>query len=157
MAGHEVAFEHEYPFAPAIVWDALVDADLVSGWLADAEIDARIGGRYDLVWHAPLGLGRTPGEIADLTQGERLVVELERLGVATFTVEQVAESHTRVRLHVDSPVERLLSGGLRATFVMALEHLDELLRGRPVDWSTWDRVHGQSWAEHREREVRLLQ
>ena len=155
MAGDVLDFERDYGFAPAVVWDALVDADLVSGWLADAEIDPRIGGRYDLAWHAPLGLGRTAGEVADLLERETLVVEIERLGTATFALVALDGGDrlaTRLRITLDSPVERRLSSGLRATVLMALEHLDELLRGRPVDWSRWDELHGADWAAHRERE-----
>ncbi|MBC7590190.1 MAG: SRPBCC domain-containing protein, partial [Salinibacterium sp.] len=50
MTNLRLHFERMYEFAPLIVWDALIDADLVSGWLADALIDPRPGGEYTLRW-----------------------------------------------------------------------------------------------------------
>ena len=44
----DLEFARELEFSPVIVFDALVDADLVAGWLAEAEIEAAPGGRYDL-------------------------------------------------------------------------------------------------------------
>ena len=43
-------FERDFEFSPAIVWDALIDPDLVAGWLAEARIDPVLGGQYSLRW-----------------------------------------------------------------------------------------------------------
>ena len=155
MAGAVLRFERDYDLAPGVVWDALVDSDLVGGWLAEAHIDPRIGGRYDLTWHAPIGLGSTNGEIAELIEPELLVVELERIGTVTFTLGELPQGTnglaTRLMVTVDSVVEILLSDGLSATWLASLDQLEMLLRGRPVDWSRWQLEHGDSWSEHLER------
>jgi len=158
MGGSVLRFQRDYDFAPGVVWDALVDSDLVGGWLAEAEIEPRVGGRYDLTWHAPIGLGATNGEIADLMEPQLLVVELERIGTVTFGLSELPDGTnglaTRLSVIVDSLVETLLSDGLSATWLASLDQLEDLLRGRPVNWRTWQREHGDAWSEHLER-VRL--
>jgi len=148
-------FEQEYDLPPAVVWDALIDEDLVGGWLAEAEIDARIGGRYDLRWYSPIATGATLGEIADLRDVELLVVELEQIGTVSFSLAPV-DGGTRgeatvLSVRVDGETELRLADGARAAWLTSLEQLDELLRGRPVDWSTWQADHGAQWSAHLER------
>lgn len=155
MGGTVLRFQRDYDRAPGVVWDALVDSDLVGGWLAEADIEPRAGGRYDLVWHAPIGLGSTNGEIADLAEAQFLVVELERIGTVSFGLAELSEGTnglaTRLSITVDSLVESLLSDGLSATWLISLDQLEHLLRGRPVDWSSWQADHGDEWSEHLER------
>lgn len=148
-------FEQRYDLPRAIVWDALIDSDLVGGWLAEAEIDPRIGGRYDLRWHSPIATGTTLGEIADLLEPELLVVELERLGTVTFALTAVeggtrGES-TRLAVTISGATEPRLADGVRAAWITSLEQLEELLRGKPVDWSTWQVDHGEQWSAHLDR------
>jgi len=148
-------FEQEYDLPPIVVWDALVDSDLVGGWLAEAEVDARIGGRYDLRWVSPIATGTTLGEIADLLEPELLVVELERIGTVSFTLSPVdggsRGSATRLVITVDGETEPRLADGVSAGWITSLEQLEELLRGRPVDWSTWRLDHEEQWAAHLRR------
>lgn len=150
-----LVFEQEYDLPPVIVWDALVDPDLVGGWLAEAEIDARIGGRYDLRWFSPIATGTTIGEIADLLEPELLVVELEHVGTVSFVLSAVdggsRGSATRLVVSVEGETEPRLADGVSAAWITSLEQLDELLRGRPVDWSTWRVDHGAQWNAHLER------
>ena len=148
-------FEQRYDLPPAIVWDAMVDSDLVSGWLAEAEIDPRIGGRYDLRWHSPIATGVTLGEIADLLELELLVVELEHVGTVTFALEAMAGGargeSTLLRVSISGATEPRLADGVSAAWITSLEQLEELLRGRPVDWSTWQVDHGEQWTAHLDR------
>jgi len=155
MGGSVLRFQHDYDHAPGVVWDALADSDLVSGWLAEADIEPRVGGRYDLAWHAPIGLGSTNGEIAELIEPELLVVELDRVGTIRFELGEVVQrgegSATRLSVVIDSAIETLLSDGLSATWLASLDQLTELLRGRPVDWSRWQADHGDAWSDHLDR------
>ena len=155
MSGAVLEFERDYDLPPEVVWDALVDSDLVGGWLAEADIEPRIGGRYDLDWHVPINLGRTVGEIAELIEPELLVVELERVGEVSVTLTGLADGSrgvaTRLRLVVTTGVEPLLADGLRATWLSSLDQLEDLLRGRPVDWGNWQRDRGGAWNDHLQR------
>ncbi len=53
-----VAVEHEVDLPRAIVWDAFLDPELVSGWLADAVIVPEEGGEYNLTWLDRVGSPR---------------------------------------------------------------------------------------------------
>ena len=68
MPGSQLRFEHSYDLAREIVWDALVDPDLVSGWLAEADIEPRLHGRYDLDWSHFTLVRATTGEIIELDE-----------------------------------------------------------------------------------------
>jgi uncharacterized protein YndB with AHSA1/START domain len=155
VADSTLEFSQRYDLPPEVVWDALVDADLVSGWLAEAEVDARIGGRYDLHWISPIATGTTNGEIADLLEPELLVVELERIGTVTFSLAAVDGGprgrSTSLVITVEGAVESRLADGMSAAWLTSLEQLADLLRGHPVDWSTWRRDHGDQWTAHLER------
>lgn len=150
-----LVFEQAYDFSPEVVWDALVDSDLVSGWLAEAEIDARVGGRYDLRWFSPIASGTTVGEIADLLEPEFLQVELERIGTVDFVLtegERGSRGATSTLLvRISSGLEPRLSDGVRAAWLTSLEQLEELLRGHPVDWASWQVDHGEQWSAHLQR------
>jgi uncharacterized protein YndB with AHSA1/START domain len=133
-----------------IVWDALVDPDLVSGWLAPAEIEPIAGGIYNLVWpHRPTYTD-TFGRIALLQHPERLHVDTTNLGRIEFTLESVAggfrDTGTRLRVSVsygDDGVDDAViaphvnTDQIRADWETNLDQLEELLHGRPTDWRTW--------------------
>lgn len=137
MAGSRLQFEADYELSREVVWDALVDSDLVSGWLAEADVDPRIGGRYDLHWlHLDL-VERTLGEIVDLIQPELLAVQIEGFGVATLTLTSSGSRSTRLTVAIETPVDRPFTPMVAATVRISLEQLTELLRGHPVDWSRW--------------------
>lgn len=152
MTKSVLVFEQRYDLPPGIVWDALVDADLVGGWLAEAEIEPRIGGRYDLRWFSPIATGTTLGEIADLVESEVLIVELEHVGTVAFALTPVdggtRGAATRLVVSITGPTEPRLADGVSAAWLTSLEQLEELLRGRPVDWSTWQLDHGAQWNAH---------
>jgi uncharacterized protein YndB with AHSA1/START domain len=142
--------ERDYDIPREIVWDALVDEDLVSGWIAEARIEPRVGGRYDLTWMHP-----TPppppstGEILDFAELERLEVVTNDLGTLTFELEALPGgtrgSSTLLRLTVDTGTEPAFAPAMKAYFLTDLDQLDQLLRGHPVDWANWERDHQEAW------------
>ena len=79
-----LVFECDYEFSRVIVWDALVDPDLVSGWLAEAAITAEVGGEYNLRWVHRMGRPDTFGRITDMQPLERLVVDTSDSVLVTF-------------------------------------------------------------------------
>jgi uncharacterized protein YndB with AHSA1/START domain len=135
-----------------IVWDALVDDALVSGWLAQASIDPRVGGRYDLEWMHPDPFPPTMGTIRELEAPARLVVETSTVGVLAFTLADVPGGtrgrSTALTLTVGTDVELAFSRSIRAYWLTDLDQLEELLRGHPVDWANWQRDHLDAWRGH---------
>jgi uncharacterized protein YndB with AHSA1/START domain len=133
-----------------IVWDALVDPDLVSGWLAPADIEPIAGGVYNLIWpHRPT-YADTFGRIALLQHAERLHVETTNLGRIEFSLESVdggfRETGTRLRLTIDLGSEggddlvtttTVGADQITVDWMTNLDQLEELLHGRPQDWKTW--------------------
>ena len=133
-----------------IVWDALIDPDLVSGWLAQAEIEPIAGGIYNLVWtHRPT-YAETFGRIALLQHPERLHIDTTNLGRVEFSLESVdggfRETSTRLRVTIDLGTDgmddavttaRVGADQIMADWTTNLDQLEELLHGRPVDWRTW--------------------
>lgn len=151
----------EFDLPRVIVWDALVDSDLVSGWLAQADIEPVAGGIYNLIWaHRPM-YADTFGRITLLQHPERLHIDTTNLGRIEFSLESVdggfRGTGTRLRVTIDLDAADLPAGDLRADAVddaarvtadwtMNLEQLEELLHGRPVDWKNWERDRHDAWA-----------
>jgi uncharacterized protein YndB with AHSA1/START domain len=142
-------FERLYALPREIVWDALVDSDLVSGWLAEADVEPRIGGRFDLDWsHFEPGF-RTDGEIVELIGLRTLVAETSNFGRTTFTLDDVdggpRERSTLLVVTVHAIADPQFSGMISATWRISLEQLERLLHGHPVNWTTWAEDFGEEW------------
>ena len=103
VASSMFSLERDYEFPRVIVWDALVDADLVSGWLAESTIAGELGGRYELRWSQRAGEPVTSGRITALRRPELLHVEAEDLTMR-FELEELSGgdrgTSTRLRLAV---------------------------------------------------------
>ena len=149
-----VAFERDFEFAPVIVWDALLDADLVSGWLAEAVIDPVAGGEYNLRWVHRVGQPESLGRITALQPLVRLHVDTTTMGLLRFELEEIEGgsrgTSTRLVLHVDVEVEPAFAARVKADWLTSLDQLDELLHGHPVDWAHWERDHHETWTQHRD-------
>ena len=151
MAGAALELERDYEFAPAIVWDALVDSDLLSGWLAEASVKPEVGGEYNLRFvHLP-GQPRAMGEITHLVHRSRLRVQTTA-GVWDFTLTERPGGNrgTSTRLHValTLPADAPPTAALAADWLTNLDQLYELLHGHPVDWANWHRDWRDDWAGH---------
>lgn len=138
-----------FEFPRVIVWDALLDEDLVAGWLGEAQIEGELGGRYDLTWLHLAGSAVTPGHITELVPLERLDLETRDAGSLGFTLEELEGgsrgTSTRLSLIVAADVEAAFLGRVKADWLVRLDQLNELLRGHPVDWAHWDRDWLDVW------------
>lgn len=147
-----LAFERRIELAPLIVWDALVDPDLVEGWLGEATIDAAVGGRYIIDWLPRTGRAPTEGVITELVARSRLAIETVDLGRILFELEPFAGGDrgtgTIVRVSMSPPVEPAFVARVRADWLTNLDQLGDLLRGHPVDWSNWERDRAKTWSRH---------
>jgi uncharacterized protein YndB with AHSA1/START domain len=148
VSGQTLKFSRSYDLPRNIVWDALIDDALVSGWLGEADIEARVGGRFNLVWHDSSTV--EPGTIAALKEPELLEVHTSNLGELRFTLdEQIGGTRgtsTRLTISIRSTNRPIASTA--ADWITNLEQLESLLRGRPVDWTTWETEWGPVWKEN---------
>lgn len=147
-----LVLESDYEFPRVIVWDALVDADLVSGWLAEAAITAEVGGGYNLRWVNRVGQPTTFGRITELQPLERLHVDTTDAGRLQFELHELPggmrQASTRLRVTLDLSGDVVLDARAKADWLTNLEQLEDLLRGHPVDWTHWDRDRHESWSQH---------
>ena len=88
-----VRFEHRYEASPAEVWSALTEPERLARWLADAELDLRVGGHYILRF-----LGEDEGQT---TTGEVLALEPERLLELTWLYPGEGDTVLRFELRPD--------------------------------------------------------
>ena len=152
MSTIALEFSREYDLPVSIVWDALVDEDLVEGWLASARIDPRIGGQYLLHWLSGASLGPTTGVIEAIEPRRRLEVDTDNIGRLAFVLESLhggtrgSSTELRLTIHVDT--EPRLLASTHAYWQSNFDQLEDLLRGHPVDWTTWQRDRGDAWAAY---------
>lgn len=152
MTAESLHFTRDYEFPRVIVWDALVDPELVSGWLAEATITPQVGGEYNLLWLHRVGQPASPGRIAVLHPLERLDVDTASFGRMSFTLEDLAGgnrgSSTRLRLDLDIEIEPVFATRLKADWLTTLDQLEDLLRGHPIDWANWESQMHETWSQH---------
>ena len=152
MPTSELQFSRGYDLPVSIVWDALVDEDLVEGWLAAARIDPQVGGLYWLGWQGGATLAPTNGTITAIESTRRLVIETDNIGSLEFVLVSI-EGGTRgtstdLRLTIRVDTEPRLLASTYAYWQSNFDQLEALLRGHPVDWSTWQRDRGDAWAAY---------
>jgi uncharacterized protein YndB with AHSA1/START domain len=122
----EVVAQRDLDLPPGVVWPALVDPDLLAGWLGEVVID----GDLMFVLRAPRG-AVIEGRIAELVEAERLRVQTDRGRVVLRLEERsggLRDTWTRL------VVEAAASVGPLERWNEALDRLEELLHGRPTDW-----------------------
>ncbi len=134
------------------MWDALVDDVLVEGWLAVARIDPRVGGRYWLDWQSGQAAEPTNGTVTRFERPGRLVIDTDNIGSLDFTLESVPGgtrgTSTDLCLVIRQDTEPQLIASTYARWQSSLDQLEDLLRGHPVDWSTWQSDRGEAWAAY---------
>lgn len=144
-------FERVVEFPRVIVWDALVDADLVSGWLAEAEIEPELGGDYVLRWVLEPGVPETRGRIVVQQRPECLEVDAADQSMR-FDLDEVPGGNrgtsTRLRLAVRRELEPAATARVKADWLTRLDQLRDLLYGHPVNWATWGDEMRSTWSQH---------
>jgi uncharacterized protein YndB with AHSA1/START domain len=149
---NELVFSRDYDLPQTIVWDALVDEVLVEGWLAVAYVEQRTGGIYRLLWQGGGTLAPTNGVITTFEPTNRLVIETDNIGRLDFTLEPIAQgtrgSATALTLRLTVETNPKLLASTVAYWRSNFDQLEDLLRGHPVDWSTWQEDRGAVWAEY---------
>jgi len=110
---------------PGIVWTALVDPDLLAGWLGEVSIEDDL--RFVL---RRSGGAEVRGRIVELVEAERLELETDLGTVQLSLMERSGGLRgTWTALSVTAPT----SVATPERWESALERLEELLHGRPSD------------------------
>lgn len=118
-----IRFERRYDATPAEVWSALTEPGRLARWLADAELDLRVGGEYVLRFS-----GEDQGQT---TRGEVVAIEPERLLELTWLYP--GEENTVLRFELRPDGEGT---------ILVLDH-----RGLPVEAAPG---YGGGWQAHLE-------
>jgi hypothetical protein len=133
----------------SIVWIALAESELISGWWGEARLEAWPGGAFCIALQLADGTHEVTGRVVRIEEPESLVLDTDRLGRVAFTLEAVAGgtrgASTTLSIGLDGyPVSgRGVVGtvrpepvdvALRARWNAHIDDLVLLLHGHPADW-----------------------
>lgn len=139
MSVSTLVIDREIDLSPAIVWDAFIDPVLVSGWLGDAVIDPRPGGAFDLAWLGSVEVPASFGVIERLIPRELLEISTDRHGTIRVVLHPLNGGSrgqaTLVTVIVAVETAAAFLPRVRERWVTALDQLEELLRGHPMEWA----------------------
>lgn len=164
---HVLRYERQLDHPVERVWAALTEPELIGQWLAAAEeLDLREGGRITLRWqNIPDDRGAWEAEGIDLEDSDpsapitAAITQLE----APRLIEYESDEMGLMRWELQAA-----DGGCLLTFTntvelpdkqreqtqagwhIHLDHLEDALAGRPVEWSTWTEDHLGRWSEIRD-------
>jgi uncharacterized protein YndB with AHSA1/START domain len=130
-----VHFERLYDYRQEELWAALTEPEQLSGWLGEAEVDLRVGGRI------VIRFGDSNEEIASGT-----IHELDPPRVLEYDWTFLGESDSVLRVELEPRGEGTLlildhrrltpsvAVGYSAGWHAHLDRLEGLVRGEHVDW-----------------------
>ena len=135
------------------VWAALTEPQELVGWLAEAEVDLRPGGRVVLRWLNSDDEGNQAVMHATITELDppRLIeYEGDIHGTLRWELSPAGDGCVlRFSSTLEAPDDVLPL--VLAGWHIHLEHLAEALDGRPVDWERWNEEHRPQWQRHHDR------
>jgi uncharacterized protein YndB with AHSA1/START domain len=131
--GATVRFERHFPAPPSAVWRALTDPQELAQWLADADVDLRIGGAIQVRFDD----GTMNGVVTDL--------QVEAVLAYSWHEQESNESHVRWELEPTSEGTTLRlthvklaprsAPGFGAGWHHHLDRLEGVVAGQPLEWS----------------------
>jgi uncharacterized protein YndB with AHSA1/START domain len=139
------------------VWEALAQPSGLVGWLADADVDLREGGRVELRWLNSDDEGNQAiarGTVSALDPPRLLEFDTDIHGRLRWELRPDGDGCV-LDFTVTTPAPEEYLAMVAAGWHIHLEHLADALDGRPVDWPAWDAVHKPRWQEHHERYAAL--
>ncbi len=160
-ASHALSFGRRLDLPRVIVWDALVDPVLLSGWLGEADIEPVPGGRFDVrpgapAARRPAGLGRgvvvaiaAPGELEVESAGEDGDASMRLRVVLDDVPGGPRDRSTEITVTVTTATPLPDPEEVGASWRTHLDLLTGLLHGRVVDWGRWDADGEPVWQAYR--------
>lgn len=147
-------FAHRYEFAPSIVWDALVDPELLNGWLGDSAHQPTLGEPYEVRRLPASASSSYRGLVVRLDEFQAFVIEDDRGTSLSYRLTTQPGGNrgsvTTLEVQVAVPLEAGTARRVVADWLTSLDQLTDLLHGHPVDWRYWDRDYSSTWALHLE-------
>jgi uncharacterized protein YndB with AHSA1/START domain len=133
----DLVFERAIDLPRVIVWDALVDPELLAGWLGEVRSDPIDGRLFTLTpgtGDAPLSF-----ELVHEERPNRLAARAADGRLFEFELTEVEGgsrgTSTSLALRILLDFHAAFAGGMRREWETSLDDLVELLRGHPVDWT----------------------
>jgi uncharacterized protein YndB with AHSA1/START domain len=138
----ELVFQRTIDLPPVIVWDALVDPDLLTGWLGEVRMFPTESPRFHIHWHGVDSRQSTVGRVTAMEAPRRIRVETDNRGRIECMLRSIPgglrETSTELELRVDSGIEPAFATRARDEWQTSLDRLEALLHGHPVDWANLD-------------------
>lgn len=156
---YEFVFRRVIDMPALIVWDAVSDADMVSGWLAEASIEPGDGGEFWFEWMTTPDrslASASGGVITRFEEGRAIdytfVHEGEVLARFLLRLQEVPggprDRQTELGVTVSGFMPAGIANVLKASWRLHLDLLEDLVHGRPVDWATCEAEHGPTWRRY---------
>jgi len=156
---YEFVFRRLIDLPALIVWDAVTDADMVSGWLAEASIEQGDGGEFWFEWMSvpDRSLSSAAGGVVTRFEEGRavdytFVHEGEVSARFLIRLQEVPggprDRQTELSVTVSGFMPAGIANVLKASWRLHLDLLEDLVHGRPVDWSTCEAEHGATWRRY---------
>ncbi|KDP92398.1 MULTISPECIES: SRPBCC family protein [Clavibacter] len=156
---YEFVFRRLIDLPALIVWDAVSDADMVSGWLAEASIEQMDGGDFWFEWMTQPDrslASASGGVITRFEEGRAIdytfVHEGEVSARFLLRLQEVAggprDRQTELGVTVSGYLPAGIANVLKASWRLHLDLLEDLVHGRPVDWTTCEAEHGPTWRRY---------
>ncbi|MCU1514812.1 MAG: hypothetical protein JWO10_1902 [Microbacteriaceae bacterium] len=156
VAGADLHFSREVDLAPIIVWDALIDPVLLEGWLGDVALEPSVDGAVGIRWLDGSYPATTAGRVTAFEHRTRLHVVTDNRGSFAFELAAVPGGSrgdgTVLGLTVCELAGAAARGSAAIGWALALDRLEELLRGHPVRWDDWRATHAHALAHMSEKD-----
>lgn len=135
-------FQRTIDLPPVIVWDALVDPDLLAGWLGDVRILSTESHDFHILWPGADARQSTAGTVTAFEVLRRLRIETDNRGTIECVLRSIPGgfrgSSTELQLRIAAGIEPAFATKLRDEWQTSLDRLERLLHGHPVDWANLD-------------------
>jgi uncharacterized protein YndB with AHSA1/START domain len=159
---HRLVFERRLNHPAERVWAALTDPREIEAWLAQAELEPRLGGRVQLVWLNTDENGNryegadATGTVTAFEPPRRLQLDTDRHGVLTWELEPDGD-RTDLTFTVVIALPDGQASGNAAGWHVHLDFLGDWLDDDTrIDWPRWPRERWEPLHEHYEASMRPI-
>jgi uncharacterized protein YndB with AHSA1/START domain len=133
------------------VWAALTEPEQIGAWLAEADLDLVAGGAVELRWLNARDEGDryaavARGHVTALDPPHLLELDTDVHGLLRWELREEADG-TGLTFTVTVALDHDQALSNVAGWHVHLEHLEDALAGRPVDWPHWWDEHYPRWQD----------